>query len=566
MSGTSMFHASNRVWNRVLFVALSLLVVLILALSWIWVQRNTRTLLATDQQFLQVYTNSLQSTIFYPIEKVAANVHQLLRLSDGTDTYADISQELYSLRYTATALDRVWIVTSSGEAVYPPNVSEELTERNPWWKKYLAEDKISVLDQLGRRGFGPYEYEVAPAFRDDLNLSTILPVVVWYQTQGGAIAFAFLEFNLTSLLEQQVNSYRVSLGDGKTDLEVIIFDKNGLALETSRNLPVKVEDMPAYLEDSALVHSIDLSNGDVFTRQDSYLSLISRNTALGLTFSIRLPWQAVIGPSRKNYIFILLLAGLFAIVFLILMVVYVRLHANIRRYEAMQAQSRFEALQARMNPHFLFNTLDSLVSVVEEGDRKRSLDSLRSLSYMLHFDLREQRHEIPLLSEIRYIRNYVNLQEIRYQGLFTFAFDIDDSVPDDLHILKYCIQPLVENCFVHGVYLRGRPISIHVDMCCDRHGLCVRVTDDGPGCEASVLETLERQLATPPHAFSRQELHLRGKHIGLQNINQRIFYAYGQGYGLRLLTPERGFCVEVSLPYVYHHVGNLQIADLEQNP
>lgn len=551
MNSANMFCASKRAWNRVLVITLSLLVIIILALSWIWVQRNTLVLLKTNRELLQVYTNNLQSIVFTPIERASINVQQLLRLSDEEQGRVDIGKELSNLRYTSAALERVWIMNSEGNAVYPVNVNKALTERSSWWKRYLEPEKVALLERLGKQGFGPYEYEVAPAFRDDMDLSTILPVVLWHQAKNGSIIFAFLEFNLTTLLGQEINSYQVIIGDNETEVEVIIFDKNGLALETSRNFPRQVEAMPSNLEDSKVLHFIDLSNGAVFTRQDSFLSLYSRNSTLGLTFTTRIPWEEIVGQSRKNYIFIFLLAALFSLVFLVLMIVYVRLHANVRRYEAMQAESRFEALQARMNPHFLFNTLDSLVSVVEEGDRRRSLDTLRSLSYILHFDLREQRNEIPLFAELRYIRNYVNLQKIRYQGQFVFSLEVHDSVPDDIRILKYCIQPLVENCFVHGVYLRQEPIAIDVALCFYEQGLCIRVSDDGPGCEQAVYDNLLQKITQTQQGIDEKNFCFRGKHIGLLNIHQRIFYAYGESFGLKLLRKERGFCVEVLLPAVY---------------
>jgi len=542
-------------WYRVLVVSLTVLVSFILIVSWFWVQRSTTQLLKNNEQFLQVYTDNLQKTIFSPIEKAATRVQLLLRFQQEKDHDLDFVQELFDLRLTSASLDRAWMIASDGTTYYAPNVNKAVTEQNPWWKVYLSEEKRSMFKVLGSRGFGSFGFEVAPSFRDDMDLSTILPVVYWYIGEDGRVAFAFLEFNLTYLLIQHMNAYKVELGDTPTPIEVLIYDSDGMVLESSRNIPLQVLSMPTMMKDSALVESIDLSNGMVFTKEESYISLFSRNTPLGLTFSTKIPWRTIVGQSRKNYLYVLLLAGLFSLVFLVLMVVYVRLHANMRRYEAMQAESRFEALQARMNPHFLFNTLDSLVSVVEEGDRRRSLDTLRSLSYILHVDLREKRNEIPLLSELRYIRNYVNLQEIRYKGLFHFSLDIDDSVPDDIRILKYCVQPLVENCFVHGVYLRQMPISIEVGMFFDEKGLHVMVDDDGPGCGKETFSELQEQLKRAPRGSFQDKLHIRGKHIGLYNIHQRIFYTYGPGFGLTLQEREKGFSVQVLLPAVYQKEG-----------
>jgi len=520
-------------------------------LSWLWVQRSTLFLLDNKKQFLQVYTENLQTTIFTPIEKAALRVQMLLRFHEQGERNLDLVQELFDLRLTSSSLDRSWIVSSDGTVFYAPNVNKPVTERNPWWKAYMTEEKQSMLKLLGSRGFNDFGFEVAEAFRDDLDLSTLLPVAFWYRTEEGGIAFAFLEFNLTSLLIQHMNSYQVGFGDDFTPLEVIVYDREGMALESSRNIPLQVKPMLQYDTDLQVLDSIDLSNGMVFAKEDAYISMFSRNTQLGLTFSTRIPWTKIINQSRKNYLFILILTGLFSLVFIVLMIAFNKMYVNLRRYEAMQAQSRFEVLQARMNPHFLFNTLDSLVSIVELGNKKQSLEALRALSYILHFDLRERRNEIPLLSEIRYIRNYVHLQEIRYRDLVSFDLDIQETVPDDIRILKYCVQPLVENCFVHGVYLRQKPIAIKVVMFCNEQGLCIRVVDDGPGCSADVFADLQDKLSKTASSFSQEALHVRGKHIGLLNIHQRILYAYGQGYGLYLIPSEQGFSVEVRLPFVY---------------
>lgn len=552
MSNEELFKGlAKRAWNRILVVSLSILIVVILIFSWLWVQRSTMLLLDNNKQFLQVYTENLQTTIFLPIEKAALRVQTLLRFHEQGNQTLDLVQELFDLRKTSSSLDRSWIVSSDGTVFYAPNVNAAVIERNPWWKAFMTDDKLAMLKMLGSRGFNAFGFEVGEAFRDDLDLSTLLPVAFWYRTEEGEIAFAFLEFNLTSLLIQHMNSYQVGFGEGSTPIEVIVYDRNGMALESSRNIPLQVQPMLQYFDDSLVLNSIDLSNGMVFAKEDAYISILSRNTQLGLTFSTRIPWRKIVNQSRKNYLFILLLAGLFSIVFIVVMIAFNKMYANLRRYEAMQAQSRFEVLQARMNPHFLFNTLDSLVSIVELGNKKQSLEALRALSFILHFDLRERRNEIPLLSEIRYIRNYVHLQEIRYKELVNFDLDIQETVPDDIRILKYCVQPLVENCFVHGVYLRQKPISIRVVMLCNEQGLTVKVSDDGPGCSREVFADLQEKLSRTTSSFSQEVLHVRGKHIGLLNIHQRILYAYGEGYGLHLIPSDQGFTVELMLPFVY---------------
>ena len=204
-------------WYRVLVVSLTVLVSFILIVSWFWVQRSTTQLLKNNEQFLQVYTDNLQKTIFSPIEKAATRVQLLLRFQQEKDHDLDFVQELFDLRLTSASLDRAWMIASDGTNYYAPNVNKQVTEQNPWWKAYMAEEKKALFRVLGSRGFGSFGFEVAPAFRDDMDLSTLLPVVFWYIGKDGRIAFAFLEFNLTlavdtahELIQSRVGGYSYS--------------------------------------------------------------------------------------------------------------------------------------------------------------------------------------------------------------------------------------------------------------------------------------------------------------------------------------------------------------------
>lgn len=225
--------------------------------------------------------------------------------------------------------------------------------------------------------------------------------------------------------------------------------------------------------------------------------LASTATGLGLFALHRWVAEGVLRPYIVN-------AEIFAWESVMGMLVYgvvagiayaLQLQARLREQEAraaraavLQSQAELRALRAQVNPHFLFNTLHSLLALVRH-DPDAAEEALEQFGDLLHYALRVQqdsRDEVPLDAELTFVRNYLSLERIRLGERLKLDIRIDDETRSHL-VPVFCLQPLVENAVRHGIAPRaaGGTLSLTTEM---RDGeLILEVRDDGPGAPASVL-------------------------------------------------------------------------------
>ncbi len=197
--------------------------------------------------------------------------------------------------------------------------------------------------------------------------------------------------------------------------------------------------------------------------------------------------------------------------------------------EALENRARLEALRARLDPHFLFNTLHSIQLLAERGS-DRTATSLNQLSRLLRHVLRTHKGAefLPLEDECALVRDYIALEEHRLGSRMDFHEDVDEEALD-VFVPSFCIQPLVENALVHGIGTRadGGRVELIVEMIDDR--VQVRVQDDGVGADFSAGITQEG--------------------IGLSVLRDRLRVLYRGDATMQIVTaPQEGFCVELSLP------------------
>ena len=207
-----------------------------------------------------------------------------------------------------------------------------------------------------------------------------------------------------------------------------------------------------------------------------------------------------------------------------------------RREQENLKKSELRALQAQINPHFLYNTLDAIVWLAEAGQSREVIHITRALSDFFRISLSQGKDWIPLSEEIRHLTGYLTIQKIRYRDILDYEIDIPEALRD-VQVLKLLLQPLVENAIYHGVkHRRGRGL-VQVTGRAGDGGLILSVRDNGAGMTPERLAQVRAGL----NAASGESAG-----YGLFNVNKRIQLYYNQSRGIEIES-EAGAGTVVSL-------------------
>lgn len=218
------------------------------------------------------------------------------------------------------------------------------------------------------------------------------------------------------------------------------------------------------------------------------------------------------------------------------------------RTNQLLSQAKYNALQAQINPHFLYNTLDTMSSVAEsKGCPEVSMLS-QSLSNIFRYSLNMKESFSTVASELMHLKNYTYIMSVRMQDNISYGFDIDKDVMQD-KIPRLSLQPLVENAINHGLRNKRGEKKIEIKAKKKEGELHILVADNGVGMDADKMnESLSK------NAVEQSET---GKSIGLHNINARLKMLYGEKYGLYIESKkEKGTCVYMLLPEKQREKGN----------
>lgn len=208
--------------------------------------------------------------------------------------------------------------------------------------------------------------------------------------------------------------------------------------------------------------------------------------------------------------------------------------------------AQMKSLEARINSHFLFNTLESINSMAEIDENEDIATMSLALGNMFRYAIKTPSEIVTLKDEIDHVKDYVSIQSIRFSGRFSLTLDIPAALYSE-KVLKLILQPLVENSFYHG--LDYCTAGDNITIWAERSGpvLYITVSDNGKGMNADTLESIRRKLS---EEASFTELGHRNKQgIGLKNIHSRIELYYGKGYGLNIRSaPGEGTSITIKIP------------------
>ena len=207
-----------------------------------------------------------------------------------------------------------------------------------------------------------------------------------------------------------------------------------------------------------------------------------------------------------------------------------QLMAAIRRQEEATRQYELQALSSQINPHFLYNTLDTIIWMAEFQDSQRVVQVTKSLATYFRLALNQGKDLISLSDEINHVRQYLFIQKQRYGDKLEYEIDEEPDF-DNLVLPKLVLQPLVENALYHGIKEKEGQGHIKVSVQKQNTGLVIRIEDDGVGFQA---------------AGDSSQSQLKRGGVGLQNVDQRLKLHFGDNYQMKIdSAPEKGTTVEI---------------------
>ena len=472
------------------------------------------------RQTLATHTSVFQTEFVGTVERAVRGLELVLATMDGSMDDGFCRRRLMEL---ARSIGEIVAIHLQGygrriSAFWPePNLDEP-----------FRDEAVALVPQGFWQGVTSYTYWFGPPTLSQIGVEVLLPVHILVRAGGQTQAFARMDLNVTRLLEHAsvTDAGFVSIGRYPVDLSVLLLD--GTLVESSKNRLRRAVITPAPANEVAAA----FAGRELYDLRD-YFS--------------RLVFRADVSSDAVSDVAVAAATGVFAFGLVTLVVVGALgglLGRQLLRTDALRRRaiiSRYEALQARMNPHFMFNSLNQIVGFAEEGDRASLLRSLRSLTYVLRQAVRTTGDMVPLQDELRLLQHYVELQRVHHGDRVIFVQKIDPAL-SDAQVIRLCLQPIIENSFVHGLAGSARPVTIRLEARREGDTIVVEVSDDGCGVSPERAAELNRSI--------RSETELATDHIGLASVHRRITVMHGRRYGIEVSPVERGFLVRMRLPFV----------------
>ena len=210
---------------------------------------------------------------------------------------------------------------------------------------------------------------------------------------------------------------------------------------------------------------------------------------------------------------------------------------NINEQKA-KRKSEMKALQSQINPHFLYNTLDSIIWMAESGKNEEVVLMTASLARLLRQNISNEEEEISIFEEVEYCRNYLTIQKMRYKDKLEFRIDVAPEITS-CQIIKLVLQPLIENAIYHGLKYKESKGLLELIGYAAGEDIIFEIRDNGVGMDEETLN----------HIFERHTVNYRSNGVGVYNVERRIKLTYGQEYGITYKSrPGEGTVARVCIP------------------
>lgn len=215
---------------------------------------------------------------------------------------------------------------------------------------------------------------------------------------------------------------------------------------------------------------------------------------------------------------------------------------EINKEQIQNSKSYFNMLQMQIKPHFLYNTLEAIKFLVEMRDPK-SVEMITVLGKFYKLSLNGIHDKVKVREEIEQLSCYLQILQMRYSSKYTYSIYAPDEIMDN-EIIKFTLQPLVENSIYHGIKQQRRKGIIKITGAEEADGIVITIWDNGTGIPPEKLEKIQLQFVDTKRIEIKD-------HIGIINVHQRLLVQYGDGYGLEIDSKLGEYTqVRVKLPYL----------------
>ncbi len=456
--------------------------------------------------------------------------------------YSLLQNEMNIMQIHSHSIIRSWMAYSDGYLIPSPGTRPEYVRNLPWWREYLSGETPENIMDLS---IGSNHSLVGKPFIDQSAFTTLVPIYNFSLDGTKIIRAAGAQIDLNSALTDNPE-----VNVDWSNIPVSVYTTDGILVASPyRYYSGNLKSLNR-LSNEPLIHKmlINPNNNSGFgiylKNNHRMVGYFLKDSTLGLVLVVEYPTTEVLDPIYQ------VASGPLVIVLLLLLIATVliaTIYTNtkrLRRVEQLARSAELRALQAHINPHFLFNTLDCIVGFAVSTGNNSLVKMIRSLINIFRYTIRDMGELVTIREELDYLNEYVSLQQIRYGSRFSFKL----SVPDELlnyKIFKFCIQPLVENCFVHGVEKSFDPVAITVQITQTVQEVEIKVSDNGPGITRERLSELSQSLEQETYESESQ-----GHGVGISNIHHRLRYAFGSLYGITIES-KQGFIAHLKFPIKY---------------
>ncbi|MCF0132751.1 MAG: sensor histidine kinase [Blautia sp.] len=196
------------------------------------------------------------------------------------------------------------------------------------------------------------------------------------------------------------------------------------------------------------------------------------------------------------------------------------------------------ALQSQINPHFLYNTLDSIIWMAEGKKNEEVVIMTASLARLLRQSIGNENEVVPIQQEIEYVRSYLTIQKMRYKDKLEFQIDVSPEILSR-NIIKLVLQPIVENAIYHGIKYKESRGLLEIRGYREKECIIIEISDDGIGIREEVLKNI----------YERHKVNYRSNGVGVYNVQKRLQLYYGNEYGITYRSePQMGTTAIIRIP------------------